>query len=685
MDWRRTWPVGLLLALAILAMGLFADVYARHGLFASWRVLHEDQLLELSRTTEHRTAFENVNRPLSRYFQDWNFERLGVPDHLPTLDVRFEALLEIPPGPPRFIRAACPNWHRVLIDNGLADDRAIDPGVHRLTVFWHGEVQGRAAANWYTTMPTSLELEWGVPGLNASEPLFGTIPRTALTPPHTSWPPLRVTLWIAAPLLAVVFALLGMWAWTAHRRRRLTILGMIAVGLLGTGLRLFDYGVMPEFRENPDELFATWSGWQLLDDGSTRGWSLWAAEYGERVEHEEFQYFRKRPFRIIRPYLEHPPLAHVLAGGAARIGGASEWAFAKLKHTRLVPIALGILSLILVMLIARRLDGPGMSPLVAGLLYAAMPMIVLQSRVIKEEALLTPLMLGSFLFFLRWRDDGERITNLVVAALLAGLCPLAKVPGAVFIPVLVMLLTAQRRYRLAFQVGLFSVATACLLFVYAYGVDWDLFWFTLGKQAGGRPSHWNIFPRFFDDPLVNHNLVGRGLLIFLWIGWAASTFRRKNEDRSLMVLPTLVYLAAIAVPSGSWTFGWYLMPIYPFLCMGAGKFLADTWKKPGFAGGALFYFLAIMYGMNFLFEEAWMKAGTNWPEIRRWVTVFIVVFVSPFALAHAFPIARIRALARASLLAGLLLFVGLSSFFVVRYDVLYDEYRDFDRNVYFDR
>jgi len=683
-DRARAAAMGGAAAAAVLVLALLADGYARHGVTATWRTLQDDEIRVVDRTIEHRTTFENMHRPVSRYVQGWHFDEWGVPDHLPAIDAVLEGTLDVPEGPPRRIHAETPNAAEVRVDGRPTEQGPVDPGTHELTVYWHGPLQEEGAPHWWQeTLPAGLELTWG-----DEERGFEPVPRTALTPSTGAWTPLRIALWIVGPLAALLLGL-GVFAIAradgGRRSRRVAVVVTACIVAVGLGYRAWDYDVVPELRENQDELFATWNGWQLLEDGTTRGWSLWPAAYGGMVRHERLEYFRDHPIPVIRPYLEHPPLLHLLAGAAARIGGASDWSHARLEDTRIVPIALNVLVLVLLVAVGRRLDPGGPAPYLAGLLYAVLPIIAIQARAVKEEALLVPLLLGSLLFYLRWRDDGERRRDLVGAAVLAGLCTLTKVPGLVFVPVLVMLLTARRRYREAIVAGAVGLGVSSLLLLYAAWVDWDLFWYTTGIQAGGRPSHWNLYPRFFDDPLINHNLVGRGWLLFLWIAWAATAFRRDRRGVELLVLPPIVYMTGMAISSGTWTFGWYLMPIHPFLCLGAGRFLTDLWKSTDLVRSTLFVGLVIMYAMNFTIDEEWVRRSSSWPVVRHWINLLAAGFLVPFALSHAFRTRPLAWLARASFVAALALMVGLSGWFVVRYDVLSEQYRDFDRNVYFDR
>lgn len=667
--------------IAWLALAGVADVYARHGWNARWYTEHEGRRTLVTRTIEHRVEFPNAHRPLARYVQGWPFDRLPMPHDLPEIDAELRAIVTVPPGAPRFLRADALREAEVVVDGRPASDAALDPGPHEVLVRWSGRppVNVRTRPN---ASAVRFALTWG-PTPRASEP----VPREAITPITGAWTSARVALWWLAIVLALLF---GAGAFvTAHaeesiaRLRRGAVLATALVVVIGTAYRAVDYDVMPEFRENADELFATWNGWSLLDDGTTRGWSLWPHAYGgSSVERTQVHFFGETRV-VIEPYFEHPPLLHVLVGAAAHLGGADHWLEARLAHTRLVPIALSALSLVLLIAVGRRLFPRSPAPWLGALLYAVLPTIALQTRVIKEEALLVPLALGMLLFFLRWRDDGKQTRDLVLAAVCAGLAPLAKVPAIVFVPSLVMLVAAERGELLrATWAAIIGLAIASLLLVFGALIDWDAFWLTQVHQ-GGRPTHWNIFPRFFDATLVNHNLVGRGWILFLWLAFAASVFRRGRRDAAVLTVPLVTYLIAIAVGSGNWTFGWYVVPLYPFLCLGAGDMLAGLYRRPTLIGGALFVVLLVMYGLSFTVDPTWAKQPEAWPVLRRAVTILVALSIAPYALAQVWPRSIARGAARMTTVVGLAAVVALSGYFVARYDTIYETYRDFDRDPWF--
>jgi 4-amino-4-deoxy-L-arabinose transferase-like glycosyltransferase len=641
-----------------------------------------------------------------------------VPAELPELDATVSADLVIPPGPPRTLRVETPNVVTFEIDGRPAPlavppppparpappsvppppgvtpmpgatptplvlgappvpvTRALAPGQHRVRITWRGPLLDPNAVRF--------ALRWRA-GASPEE----NVPVFALTPPPAAAD--HFARWV----LAALALLGGLLAWLVFRAarserdvrwERLYALAVVLVLASGAFARVYDFKVAPDVFENDDWMFATWNGWSLLEDGTSRGWSSWASWYGDDVETVHLIYFESHTtWDVITPYLEHPPLMHLLAGAAARLGGAQHWAHSRHWHARLVPLGLGFLSLLLVLAIARRLAPKGPAAIFAGTLFGFVPFIVLQSREVKEEALLVPLLLASLWFFLRWRDDGERFTDLALGAFCAGLGTLTKVPGAVFVISYVMLVLAQpqRPWRPALAALGIGAAVSGLLFVYGALIDWPLFVDTLIKQSSGRPSHWNLFPRWVEYAIIDFNQVGRGWLVFLWLAFTGGAVLRNKRVEPVLVVPLLAYLVSISLSAGGWMFGWYAMPLHALLCIGAGVFLADLWEEPELFRGSILMLLLVMYGFNFVAPMSWYGTPASWLALRRYVAAFVVPALGPFALSTLFPSATTRALSRIAIVLGMLLFVGLSLNFIMNYDSFTEEYKNFDRSLGF--
>lgn len=674
-DVRRGAVAAVLAALVVAVLGMLVGRYAAHGIDVALRARVGPRTVTVDDRVEHRTSFANGLRPANRIIQEWRYAEWPIPAAHPTIDARIHARLRL--DAPSRLRARSGGTTKLRV--GAVDvtpATEVARGTHEIEIVWTG---GADDGNF-------LVLEEASPDPRSS---WTEVPRDRLEPLSAGTPPLRLAVWIVTPLLALLAAAAAFFTFRSPlfstRARRAVLVACAALVLLGTVIRVYDYDLIPDFRENGDELFAMWNGYSLLEDGKTRGWSLWNTVYGNRVQREHLPLWRPQPWAVITPYFEHPPLLHLFVGAALHLEGTGDWRHGRVEVARLVPIALSVISMFFLVAIARRLDPVGPAPILSTALYATIPFIALQHRAVKEEAMVVPLLLAAVWLYLKWRDDGERTWHLALAGLLVGLTGLAKMTGFFLIPALMALPLSRGRVRPALIAGAAGLLSLLLLFVYAAAIDWSLFWFATDYQATGRPMHWNLFPRFFDDPLVNMNLVGRGLLLFLWIAWVAGVSRRPRRfEPVLAVLPT-VYLCAIAIGSGNWTYGWYLMPIYPFLCLGAGRFLADLWEDPDFARGMIFVGLALMYSMNFTVDTAWARLVVNSDEIRGWVTAFVAVFLLPYALHQALPSRITRAVARTALGAGLVLLVVLGCRFVLKYDVFYESYRNFDRDYFFDR
>ncbi len=659
--------------LEALALVVAFDQHFRHGVLVRWTTPTAQERPVLTETFEHRVEFHNEVRPLARMVQAWPEER-PIPDGLPPIDADIEAWLEVPEGPARVLRTVASGSTRVMVD-GQPADHPIGPGRHRLEVRWRSAIQAPARDVWDRSPPVFFRLEWGGAGA-ATEP----VPASALAPPKPD--PMRGVVWVLGLLLA-----LGLGAGTyatvraagETRARRGFVLAAAVLVLMAGGLRLYEYSAAPDFRENMDELFAAWNGWQLLEDGTTRGWTLWPGRYGPGTTREYVTYWRKRPVPVIRPYFEHPPLFHVLVGAAAHLGGARSFDHVRVAQTRLVPIGLSLIALLLCMALTLRVARSRMAALAAGLLYAVTPFIALQGRAVKEDSVVAVLLAAMILAFFRWRDGGFRRRDLMLAAGLAGLAVLAKLPAVGLLAALIALVLTTRRYRDAFLAAGVGAAVASLLLVYAALMGWDAFWHAQAVQGSIRQVSPDVFQTWFAWPMINTSKIGRGPLIFLWVASAVSVYRVPRARSLPVTVPLVVYIVAAGLPSGTWQYGWYMLPLYPLLCALAGAFTVQVVRRPDLLGGLLVVGLLTLYALMLTFEPSWVSNPANWPLMRRltWGTALGVLV--PVGLGTLFASSRwARRAGRAGMVAALLGYATASSYFVLRYDVTGRLFYDYD-------
>jgi hypothetical protein len=672
----RTWRAPLAVLLIGVAVLLGLDVLLRHGWTVAWYAVHEGRRVELARGVEHRLAFHNDRRPYARMMAAWDFRRLGMPASSPPIDATLSAQIAVPGGGRRLLVEAEGETRLRVDGEPLGPDALVSAGTHDLEIDWRCELE----------RGPRFVLRW----IDGPRGAIEDVPRSALTPGEGPWPCTRLVLWLlglAGVLSVAALVSLAVRDGGRHRRmslRTLAVLGLVALTL---GLRGYDHDLSPDPRENEDELFAMWNGHSLLTQGVSRGWTLWPHAYSERgpeVGVITLEHYVYRPFHVVSPYFEHPPLLHLLVGAAGWLGGAEDHLEMKHTHGRLVPLAASVLVVVLIVAVGRRLDRGSPAPYFAALLWAALPWIALQSRTIKEEVLVTPLALGMVLAFLQFRDQPDRANDpgspaarrwLVLAATLAGAAVLAKVTGFALSVALGVLVARVGRARDVGVVALGAALGAAMLLGYGAALGWQEFLFAQETQSG-RQVTFNIFLRFFHNPQINHSVVGRGWLLFLWLAAMASFFARHRANTAVLVVPLFTYLGAIGFGAGAWSYGWYVTPILPFLCLAAGRFLADLWREPELGRGAVFVLTLVLYSLNFATSEShFFSPGTDIADARRLLLAVLVAFLAPFGLAQAF---GWRAPARAALLGGLLTMVVVSFAFVGGYDV--EPHRDFDRN-----
>lgn len=657
-------------ALAVLAValaGVLVDqLHFAHGVSVEWRADVDGRSVTIARTVEHDPRFRNHHRALARYVAGWTVAEHGIPAERPPLDATLRSRIHVPPGAPRGLVARSPQTVELVVDGFPMDrGRRLAPGWHLLEAHWTGRLNDS----------TALELLWENGDL---------IPRSVFHPMEGPWPGSRAGYWLLVLAFVAALGTLVFRAEAATERglgaARWAMVATFLVVSTGVGLRAWQYDLEPEPLENYDEYFNLWNGWSLLEDGTSRGWSAWPSAYHEEVDFEVFSFWGTN-LTVVSPYFENPPLMHLLVGAVTHLFGTEHYLDCRVAHGRLVSLVLSALTIWLLVLVGRRLTPRGPAPWLGALLYAATPSLVLQTRILKEELVVVPLALATVYFFLRWQQDGRRERDLMLAASCAGLGVLAKIPAAMLVPALVMLVVAAGDARAgarALAVG--AGVGGTLLFGFAAWQGPDALFAASAAQVNGRGLFFNLYPRFFDVLQVNGWMLGRGWLLFFWIAAVATLYRWPASHRAVLTVPIALYLTAIGVGVGNNTLGWYLLPILVFVLIAAGVFLADLWEKPDVLRGALFGLLFVMYTLNLAVAPSVLLAP-GFP-VRPIVIATVLFLVAPYCLVQVWP-ERFRGLARTTLVVSAVLTLGTFVSVVARWENIGPVFRDIDHHAYF--
>ena len=608
-----------------------------HGALGEYSVEVNGAPLLVATVVEPELFFPNDRRLRERITSNWELSRAPMPHEFPPFSVRWSGTVTLPSAPlrdrawsdllfprpdserdlPRLNALARTKTEllkrqatdgttlTVLSDaeytlsvDGLAiestdfranaSQRVLAPGPHRFEL----TVKRRAA-------PIILALAFYQPGIG-----IVTLRATDLTPPEQFVAP-RGRTWLLAAgsslMLLCSFAALRLLPRSASgllggETRRFHLAALCALTVLAAVLRFNDYSLVPFFTETDDEFDVGWNGWQTLETGVPTGWFFTDAPYSEGVIHP---WFGNRYF-IVKPAFHRAPLMPLLAGTSAHAAGTHSMFDVKLRDIRIPPIILSLLTLGGVYLAALQLFGTT-SALLSALLYAALPLVVIGNRLCKEENALTPLFIFAFLAADYALKSPSRRRWVWVCGALSGLAILAKQTG-VAVPLAVSLLLAQRPARLGREVATLSaicVAVVGAWVAYCIYLDAPQFW-SVTAFMGSLPGGFEVPLRILLESRIVSSHFGNGLYQWLWLCFAIVAVQ---ERRALWIPVACYLLTIIASAQTRLIFGWYLLPFYPFLCIGAGRFLDKTLKRPHVLAVGITTLLAIIPSLGLLLSR----------------------------------------------------------------------------------
>ena len=384
----------------------------------------------------------------------------------------------------------------------------------------------------------------------------------------------------------------------------------------------------------------------------------------------EFRWFGNH-YAVVWPYFGHPPLFSVLVGVVGTIGaalrgaepaGAPGYLLSTLPIMRLLPIALGLIGVLMVHRLARSYGASERAALLGTLVYAVLPSLVLGHRLVKAENLLVVLMMGAILLARR-HERTERALDALLAGLLCGLAIWTKATGVAVIAIVVVLMTAARRYRGAALAAGVAAGFVVLYLLYAAAYGWDIFTTVVHAQATTKWASLDAFLDFLSGRVVVKSF-GRGIYLFLLLAGALAL---RGRQRAILV-PIAIYVTLLAMTADyRVVYGWYRIPIAPFLCIAAGLYLEEMLEEADLFRVFPFAITAVATGLLYAFAShpiatAIMpgvseSAPISSAQTRGAVFLFATVSLVPFVLRFVHERAWTRRLARGSTYALLVVFV----------------------------
>lgn len=389
---------------------------------------------------------------------------------------------------------------------------------------------------------------------------------------------------------------------------------LFVIIFFGFILRYHNYTTWPREGSTFDEFAWTFLGLSLWQTGTPTSWSPHAT-YKNRVE-----YFNPQGahFTLVTPYLEHPPLFGLVAGGFARMQGIRSFDEVNVSRIRPLALAMGVLTIFCVFLLASAVYGYPIGLIAAGI-YAIIPTVVVGSRLVQNENFFIPFFLLALYGAHKYVKRPSSV-SLLATTLICALLPLAKVPWIAAPAAVVGMFLYSKKWKAALIVSL----TAALFFggFILYGTMWDkeVFMNLWKLQLARYDMVFDSIFTLFTTPVVVDRMLVDGWIYF---GWAAALLLLAGnlKKNAPVVLGFLAYAAVyvFAIPSEP-LHGWYRYPFYPFIAIALALFLKERLSKHYMLTAVFF----VITGLS-MFAGSWAHVfGFSYPVFRTYLAIVAV-------------------------------------------------------------
>ncbi len=592
--------------------------------------------VEVLRRSDPAIDFPIHERLDAAYIFHWDYARFGFPAEKPSYLIRWRGFLDVPEaGDYRFMVDAQGEATLALDGAPLAlvpdatTVRTLAAGPHAIAVdYTLAEGDARLVLSWQPPGGRMAPIDTRF--LGASREAFAAAAASR-----------RLGLLLVA---AVAAALAAAWwigrpaaentrpRWASALEAERTRLALGAIVLLAALLRFNDYALVPFHNETADEYQHAWEGWHLLHEGTPAAWSTFPDRYPPSAT-RSFRWFGA-PYVLVRPYFDHPPLFSLPVGLLCSLAGARTFLDCTLPVMRIVPILLSLVGIVLLYRLSRAYGGSERAALLGSLVYATLPLLVLTHRLVKAESLLALLFMGALLALRDALTDavpegaGEPAAapatarcrrGALVAGLLGALSIWTKATG-VIVPVVAagLLLSRRRRTDAAIVVGLAAGAVGIYL-MYGMAYDAGVFFKVLAAQS---TTKW-VSMEAFHDLLGGKAVVkwfGRGTYLWLLLAGVLAGFGRHRR----LLLPLVLYGSLLALTADHRVvYGWYRLPLYPFLCVAAGLYLERLLDEADLSIAFPFAVTALLSGLLYALPETMAQS-------RPAAWLFAAAAVAPF-------------------------------------------------------
>lgn len=389
---------------------------------------------------------------------------------------------------------------------------------------------------------------------------------------------------------------------------------VVLIGFQAREVRLYE---TPRLGATFDEFAWTWLGMNIVQTGTPMSWSPHHQYENARVIKHNGAFFR-----LVTPYLEHPPLFGLIAGSFALMSGAENPLDVALHHIRPLALMLGTISIVLVFILANLLYGKSIG-LLSALLYAVIPTITIGSRLLQNENFFIPMWLLGLIFVVL---SARKRVFFIIPAIIAMLLVLSKVPFMAGGVSFFALYLFQKKYKEAFAMVGATILGIVVYVLYGMSFDKELFVSIMQLQTQRYDLTFNSIFSLFEKPYLADRFFTDG-----WILWGFISFIllliKDHRKHAFLILPFLAYfgifMAGIPDESGH---GWYRYPFYPFLAIAIALFIKEYFIK----NYLLTFFFIVFIGTSLLQNVYGFVFGFSFIVFRisilLWATILLPYF-----------------------------------------------------------
>jgi 4-amino-4-deoxy-L-arabinose transferase-like glycosyltransferase len=395
----------------------------------------------------------------------------------------------------------------------------------------------------------------------------------------------------------------------------------------GADIRKIGYSVIPDPYIILDEHTNVWHGLSLRATGIPTAWSILSAYLtnsretgaggviegfninvdGKRATLTQYADYPKPVIavlemdfgrglsqtQIVQPYLDHPFFGALVLSLAVP---KEVKTFAEVNNydLRRMSLYLGILTQLLIFVLAYQITRKPWVGIMAGLIYATVPSYVLLSRYALLENVLSPLFLTNLilLIYARGKLANKKLffLLLILAGFVGGLMALTKLAGWVLIAGSIILLYLWKfRFKQILAYAIPAILIGGLFFAWGLTLAPKLFLDLFLFQSVGRGfiGSINILVTAMRVSIFNFPVDG------WWLGgFLALVFIPRKKECLPLGVGMIAVLASALVLVGA-NFPWYFIPLIPLMCIAVALFFANLATAPTAAGVMLAFFVFV--------------------------------------------------------------------------------------------